>query len=75
MNLPEFSVKHSILGNMLFLVVLVGGLFAAISMQREVFPEVSLDMVKAVFVALMAVVLTVGYQVFRLWARRADGGD
>jgi hypothetical protein len=37
--------------------------------------EVSLDMVKALFITLLAVVLTVGYQVVRLWARRAEGGD
>jgi ABC-type enterochelin transport system permease subunit len=35
----------------------------------------SLDMIKALLVILLAVVLTVGYQVLRLWARRADGGD
>jgi ABC-type enterochelin transport system permease subunit len=35
----------------------------------------SLDMIKALLVILLAVVLTVGYQVLRLWARRADSGD
>ena len=35
----------------------------------------SLELVKALFITLLAVVLTVGYQVLRLWARRAEDGD
>lgn len=45
MNLPEFSVRHSIFGNMLTLVVLVAGVLIVSQMQREVFPEISLDVV------------------------------
>jgi len=45
MNLPEFSVRHSIFGNMLTLVVLVAGVLIVSQMRREVFPEISLDVV------------------------------
>jgi len=34
-----------------------------------------LDMILAVLIALLAVALAVGYQVFRLRARRTEGGD
>jgi len=44
-NLPSFSVKHSVFGNMLTILVLVGGTMLALSIRRETFPEVELDMV------------------------------
>ena len=34
-----------------------------------------LDMILATLITLLAVALAVGYQVFRLWARRTEGGD
>ncbi len=43
MNLPEFSVRHSIFGNMLTIFVIVGGLIMLTFLQRERFPEVELD--------------------------------
>ncbi len=51
MNLPEFSVRNSIFGNMLTIVVLVVGLIAAVVMPRELFPETDLDrvMVRTVY--------------------------
>ena len=45
MNLPEFSVRHSILGHMVTLFVLVTGLIMVITMQRETFPEIEVDLV------------------------------
>ena len=45
MNLPEFSVRHSVFGNMLTLVVIVAGIIIVSDMQREVFPEIPLDLV------------------------------
>jgi len=45
MNVPEFSVRHAILGNMLTLFVLVGGLIAVFFVQRDTFPELELDLV------------------------------
>lgn len=45
MNLPEFSVRHSILGNMLTLFVLVGGIIMVLFIQRDTFPEFELDLV------------------------------
>ncbi|MBU0677437.1 MAG: efflux RND transporter permease subunit [Verrucomicrobia bacterium] len=45
MNIAEFSVKNSILSNMLTVVVLVVGLIMTVRMQREVFPVVDLDLV------------------------------
>jgi hypothetical protein len=35
----------------------------------------SLETILAFLIALLAVALTVGYQVFRRWARRTEGGD
>ena len=45
MNLPAFSVRNTIVGNMLTVVVLVCGIMAAQRMNREVFPVVELDIV------------------------------
>jgi len=45
MNLAEFSVRHSVFGNMLTLFVLIGGLLMVIFLQRETFPDIDLDMV------------------------------
>ncbi|MDP6490518.1 MAG: efflux RND transporter permease subunit, partial [Kiritimatiellia bacterium] len=45
MHLPEFSVRNSIFGNMLTIVVLVVGMITAVSMNREFFPEVDFDIV------------------------------
>jgi multidrug efflux pump subunit AcrB len=44
-SLPEFSVKHSVFGNMLTLFVLVGGLVMLTFLQRDTFPEIELDLV------------------------------
>ncbi|MBN1671352.1 MAG: efflux RND transporter permease subunit [Kiritimatiellae bacterium] len=45
MNLPEFSVKNSVFGNMLTVVVLAVGLGMALRMTRELFPQVDVDVV------------------------------
>ena len=45
MRLPEFAVRHSVFGNMLTVVVIVAGILIVSQMQREVFPEISLDIV------------------------------
>ncbi|GAB5441538.1 MAG: efflux RND transporter permease subunit [Fuerstiella sp.] len=39
MSLPSFSVRNSVLVNMLMLVILVAGTIFAITLQREMFPE------------------------------------
>ena len=39
MSLPSFSVRNSVLVNMLMLVSLAGGLIFAFTLQREMFPE------------------------------------
>ena len=45
MNLPEFSVKNSVFGNVLFAVVAIVGLIVAMNTERELFPATDLDMV------------------------------
>ncbi len=45
MHLPEFSVRNSIFGNMLTIVVLVVGMITAVAMNREFFPETDFDIV------------------------------
>lgn len=45
MKLAEFSVKNSLLVNMLSVFVIVAGLFSVINMQREAFPNVAFDVV------------------------------
>ena len=45
MSLPEFSVKHSVFGNMLTLFVILGGLVMLTFLQRDTFPEIELDLV------------------------------
>ena len=45
MNLPEFSVKNSIFGNMLTVAVFAFGLYAAATMTRELFPQMEMDIV------------------------------
>jgi multidrug efflux pump subunit AcrB len=45
MHLPEFSVRNSIFGNMLTIVVLIVGMVTAMSMNREFFPEIDFDIV------------------------------
>ncbi|MCA9042272.1 MAG: efflux RND transporter permease subunit, partial [Planctomycetaceae bacterium] len=40
MSLPSFSVRNSVLVNMLMIVVLVAGAFFSLSLVREMFPEV-----------------------------------
>lgn len=45
MNIPEFSVRNSIFGNMLTVLVLVIGMIAAFVMPRELFPEIDFDIV------------------------------
>ncbi len=39
MSLPSFSVRNSVLVNMLMVVVLVAGIIFALTLQREMFPE------------------------------------
>ncbi|MCP4787406.1 MAG: efflux RND transporter permease subunit [Fuerstiella sp.] len=39
MSLPAFSVRNSVLVNMLMLVILAAGIVFAITLQREMFPE------------------------------------
>ena len=38
-------IRHIVLANVLMAVILLGGFFAAISMLREVFPSVTLDII------------------------------
>ncbi len=45
MSLPEFSVKHSVFGNMFTLIVFVVGLIVAMTATRELFPKTELDVV------------------------------
>ena len=45
MSIAGFSVKNSILANLLTIVVVVLGGYVAIHLQREVFPETDLDIV------------------------------
>ena len=45
MNLSEFSVKNSVLANVLFFVVLIVGIIAAFLIQRELFPTTDLDLI------------------------------
>lgn len=51
MSLPAFSVRNSVLVNMLMLVILAAGVIFAITLQREMFPESRPDklMVSAVY--------------------------
>lgn len=39
MSIPSFSVKNSVLVNMLMLVILASGVVFAVTLQREMFPE------------------------------------
>ena len=43
MNLPEFSVKHSIFGNMLTVFVILGGFLLITLLQRDTFPDIEID--------------------------------
>jgi len=45
MNLPEFSVRNSVFGNMLTVAVLAVGMYAAVTMPRELFPVTDLDLI------------------------------
>lgn len=45
MNLPEFSVRNSILGNLMTLFVFIGGLMMILTLQRDTFPEIEIDIV------------------------------
>ncbi len=45
MSIAGFSVKNSILANLLTIVVVVLGGYVAVNLQREVFPETDLDIV------------------------------
>ncbi|QDU82365.1 Efflux pump membrane transporter BepE [Polystyrenella longa] len=51
MSLPSFSVRNSVLVNMLMIVVLVAGAFFSLSLVREMFPEVRASklMIQAVY--------------------------
>ena len=39
MSIPNFSVKNSVLVNMLMLVILIGGGMFALTLTKEMFPE------------------------------------
>lgn len=45
MNLPEFSVKNKILSNMMTIFVLIGGLLMVLTLQRDTFPNIEVDIV------------------------------
>ncbi|NQU38463.1 MAG: efflux RND transporter permease subunit [Lentisphaerae bacterium] len=45
MHLSEFSVRNSVFGNMLTVVVLVLGLATALTIRREFFPKIDFDIV------------------------------
>ena len=45
MNLPEFSVRNSLLANLLCLLLVAAGIVALVQTQREAFPSVDFDMV------------------------------
>lgn len=45
MNLPEFSVKNSLLANLLCLLLIAAGIVALVQTRREAFPTVDFDMV------------------------------
>ncbi len=45
MNLPAFSVRHSLLANLLCCLIVAAGLFAMFQMNREAFPHVDFDIV------------------------------
>ncbi len=45
MNLPEFSVRNSIFGNMLTIAVFAAGITAALLMPRELFPRTEMGLV------------------------------
>ncbi|MAT14054.1 MAG: hypothetical protein CMJ46_02145 [Planctomyces sp.] len=51
MSLPSFSVRNSVLVNMLMIVVLVSGAFFSLSLVREMFPEIRASklMISAVY--------------------------
>ncbi|MEZ6046404.1 MAG: efflux RND transporter permease subunit [Planctomycetaceae bacterium] len=51
MSLPSFSVRNSVLVNMLMIVVLVAGAFFSLSLVREMFPEIRASklMIQAVY--------------------------
>lgn len=45
MSLASFSVKNSILSNMITLFVLIGGIMMIMTLQRDTFPQIELDLV------------------------------
>ena len=45
MSIPSFSVKNSILSNMMTLFVLFGGIMMILTLQRDTFPQIELDLV------------------------------
>lgn len=45
MKIAELSVKNPVFANLLLIVLLVGGAATYLSMTREVFPEISMDMI------------------------------
>lgn len=45
MNLPRFSVQNPVAVNLLMLSILVGGLLAAVTINREFFPDISPDQI------------------------------
>jgi len=46
MKLPEFSVRHSLLVNLLSVFIIVVGIFSMLQLRREAFPNVEFDMVR-----------------------------
>ncbi|MBD3271901.1 MAG: AcrB/AcrD/AcrF family protein, partial [Elusimicrobia bacterium] len=45
MNIAEFSVKNRLFVNLFSFFVIVGGIYSALTLQREAFPSVSFDLV------------------------------
>ncbi len=43
MNLPEFSIKHKVLINLITAIIIIVGTVSVLQMQREDFPNVQLD--------------------------------
>jgi len=44
-NLIAFFVKHGVLVNLLSIILLIGGVYAGMNMQREAFPSINFDVI------------------------------
>jgi multidrug efflux pump subunit AcrB len=45
MNIPKFSIRQNIFVNLLSLVIIIGGIIALFTLNKETFPNVSFDLV------------------------------